>query len=207
MERPAKHDGRTTDTRAHIVREAERLYYQGGYAGIRLQTVADVLGLTKPALFHHFRSKQDLFCAVLLDMLAARRERIEAAIAATPDTAGRLRGILLALAGMPFFDPMKFLTDERGKLRPEQARDVEEGFARAIQEPIARVLEEGMAAGVLRPHRPMLGVMIFLNLAMLLPSPGHPNPRLTGAVDLPTYVDELLACFLRGVGGTPPRTA
>src|SRR5690349_19186241 len=54
MERPAKHDGRTTDTRAHIVREAERLYYQGGYAGIRLQTVADVLGLTKPALFHHF---------------------------------------------------------------------------------------------------------------------------------------------------------
>lgn len=201
----ARHDGRTTQTRARILREGTRLYYQGGYAGIRLQTVADTLGLTKAALFHHFRSKQDLFLAVLLSMLRERGERIEAAIAAAPDTQGRLRGILLALAAMPFFDPMKFLSDERGKLRPEQVREVEEGFARAIQEPIARVLADGMAAGDIRPHRPMLGVMLFLNLAMLLPAAGHPNPRLAGGIDLSAYVDELLACYLRGVGGDPPR--
>lgn len=198
--RATKHDGRTTQTRTHILRLAEQMYYGGGYAGISLQDLASQLGITKAALFHHFKSKQDLFFATLLAMLGQREQRIEAAIAAEPGTQARLRAILLALAECPFFDPMKFLTDEHGKLSPDQQREIEMAFARAIQGPIARVLVEGVAAGALRPHRTMLGVMLFLNLAMLLPSPGHPNPRLASHGDLPAYVDELLTCFLSGVG-------
>lgn len=195
-----KHDGRTTQTRAHILRQAEQLYYFGGYAGISLQDLANQLGITKAALFHHFKSKQDLFFAMLLEMLEARHQRIEAAIATQEGAAARLRAVLLALAECPFFDPMKFLTDEHGKLSPEQQHGAEMAFAQAIQEPIARVLVEGVASGVLRPHRTMLGVMLFLNLVMLLPAPGHPSPRLASGRDLPAYVDELLACFLSGIG-------
>ncbi len=73
-------------------------------------------------------------------------------------------------------------------------------FTHAIQEPIARVLADGVASGDLRPHRSALGVMLFLNLMMLLPSPGHPNPRLAGSGNLATYIDELLQHFLHGVG-------
>lgn len=200
--RTAPRDGRTKNTRARILRRAEQLYYHGGYAGISLQDLADDLGLTKPALFHHFRSKQNLFFDMLLEMLEQRRIRIEDAIAAEAKTEEQLRAILRTMAECPFFDPMKFLTDERGKLSAEQQREVETAFAHAIQEPIARVLADGIERGVLRPHRPMLGVMIFLNLMMLLPSPGHPNPRLAQQVDLSTYLDELLTCFLQGVGKT-----
>lgn len=202
MAKTVSHDGRTKNTRERILRRAEQLYYRGGYAGISLQDLADDLGLTKAALFHHFRSKQQLFFYMLLEMLEQRRLRIEAAIAGQSDTEGCLRAILLTMARSPFFDPMKFLTDERGKLSPEQQRAVEETFAHAIQEPIARVLTDGIERGVLRSHPPMLGVMIFLNLMMLLPSPGHPNPRLARQVELSTYIDELLTCFLRGVGST-----
>lgn len=198
--RSAGHDGRTTNTRARILRRAEQLYYRGGYAGISLQDLADDLGITKAALFHHFRSKQDLFFTTLLQMLEQRRERIEAAIAAEASTEGRLRAILRTMAESPFFDPMKFMSDERGKLNPEQQREIDAAFARSIQEPIARVLADGVASGVLRPHAPMLGVMVFLNLMMLLPAPGHPSPRLAHREDLTAYIDELLAFFLRGVG-------
>lgn len=199
-EKPAKHDGRTTQTRARILRQAEQLYYRGGFAGISLQDLATELGITKAALFHHFKSKQHLFFTMLLAMLEQRRERIEAAIAAQSETTARLRAILLALAECPFFDPMKFLTDERDKLSPEQQREIEAAFTRALQEPIARVLAEGVAAGALRPHRMMLGVMLFLNLAMMLPVPGHPNPRLIGRQNITHFVDELLTWFLWGVG-------
>lgn len=200
--RTARHDGRTTDTRARILREAEQLYYRGGYAGINLQELAGELGLTKPALFHHFRSKQDLFFAMLLEMVEQRRVRIEAAIASEATTAGRLRAVLAAMADCPFFDAMKFLTDERDNLDGEQQQAAEAAFARAIQQPIARVLAEGVDNGDLRPHRPMLGVMMFLNVMMLLPSPGHPNPRVAHQVDRATYIDELLTFFLQGVGGS-----
>ena len=200
--RMSKHDGRTTNTRARILQRAERMYYHGGYAGISLQNLADELGLTKPALFHHFRSKQDLFFHMLLEMLEQRRQRIEAAIAAESETEGRLRAILRALAQCPFFDPMKFLTDERGKLSPARQREIEAAFSHALQEPIARVLADGVERGIVRPHLPMLGVMLFLSLAMLLPSPGHPNPRLASQVETSTYIDELLTFFMRGVGTT-----
>lgn len=195
-----KTDGRTTNTRARILQHAELHYYRGGYAGISLQDLADDLGLTKAALFHHFHGKQDLFFAMLQAMLEQRRVRIEAAIAGESDTEAQLRAVLRTLADSPFFDPMKFLTDERGKLRPEQQRAIEDAFARSVQQPIAHVLAAGVERGVLRPHRPELGVMIFLNLAMLLPSPGHPNPRLGSGADPSAYIDELLTCFLCGVG-------
>jgi AcrR family transcriptional regulator len=197
--RPAKRDGRTTQTRAHILREAERLYYRGGYAGVNLQEIADTLGLTKAALFHHFRSKQDLFCAMLLEMLRQRQEPLEAAIGAASGTAERLRAIMRVMAAFPFFDPMKFQADEHGKLSPEQQRAVEQAFATCIQQPIARALAEGVERGELRPHRPMLGVMYFLTLVMMLPSPGHPNLRLASGADLDTHIDELLAFFLHGL--------
>lgn len=202
-----KPNGRTSQTRGRILRLAEQLYYRGGYAGISLQHLADDLGLTKAALFHHFRSKQDLFFAMLLAMVEQRSERIEAAIASAADTRGRLRAILRAMSECPFFDPMKFLTDERGKLRLEQRREMEIVFAHGIQEPIARVLREGIAGGALRPHRTELAVMLFLNLLMLLPAPGHPNPRQTQADDLATYIEELLTCFLWGIGQDPGASA
>lgn len=197
--RSSKRDGRTTNTRARILQQAERLYYRGGYAGINLQDLANELELSKAALFHHFRSKQDLFFHMLLEMLEQRHVRIEAAIAAETETERRLQAVLHALAGCPFFDPMKFLTDERGNLSAEQQHEIEAAFSRAIQEPIARVLADGVARGELRPHQPMLGGMVFLNLAMLLPSPGHPNPRLAGHMETSGYIDELLTFFLRGV--------
>lgn len=197
----ARPDGRTTNTRARILKLAQAQYYGGGYAGIGLRELAEDLGLSKPALFHHFRGKQDLFFAMLLEMLDQRRLLIEDAIAATSETRERLRAIMRAMAATPFFDPMKFLTDERGKLRPEQQREVEAAFTRAIHAPIARVLAEGVEHGALRPHEPALGVMVFLNLMMLLPSPGHPNPRLSGDRDLTAHIDALLTIFLCGVGG------
>lgn len=202
VSKSAKSDGRTTNTRARILREAERLYYHGGYAGISLQDIADELGLTKAALFHHFRSKRDLFFETLLEMLAQRRARIEDAIASSLNTVERLRAILRVLAATPFFDPMKFMTDERGNLSPQQQQEIEAAFASAIQQPIAGVLAEGVARGDLRPHPPMLGVMLFLNLAMLLPSPGHPTSRLASEAELSSYIDELLTFYLHGVSAT-----
>ncbi len=199
-QRASKQDGRVKDTRQRILREAERLYYQGGYAGISLQDLADTLDISKPALFHHFKSKQELFFETLLEMLEGRRRLIEAAIRAGDTTYARLRNTLRAMLDSPFFDPMKFLTDEKGNLSPDQQRDIEAAFYRSIQQPIAQVLQDGVQRGDLRAHPPLLGTMVFLNLMMLLPSPGHPTTRLSQHMEPQHYLDELLAFFLQGVG-------
>jgi len=198
---PARTDGRIRDTRQRILREAEKLYYQGGYAGISLQKLAETVGITKPALFHHFRSKQDIFFAMLLQMIEQDQRVIQDAIATGDSVRARLRNVMMAMSQRPFFDPMKFMTDEVSQLDEEQRRQVEAAFAAAIQQPILNVIEEGMKAGALRPSHARLALLAFLNLMMLVPSPGNPvAPRLLRHVDQPTaIIDELLDIFLRGL--------
>ena len=199
----SKPDGRVTNTRQRILRRAEYFYYRGGYAGISLQELADSLNISKAALFHHFKSKQDLFYEMLLAMLANRQRVITDAIAQGDTTSKRLRYILRAMKDCPFFDPMKFLTDEKGSLSPEQQQEIEAAFYRSIQQPIVGALNEGVQRGELRAHHTMVSAMVFLNLLMLLPSPGHPNTRLGQRLEPEQYLDELLAFFLQGIGNPP----
>lgn len=191
-----RHDGRTNDTRQRIVREALRLYSQGGYAGISLDTLAKAVGLTKAALFHHFKNKQELFFTLLLALLETYQRSLEAAIAQGSDTRSRLGNILRAMTLCPFFDPMKFLADEKGNLSLEQQREIERAFDAALHAPVQRVLEMGIRAGEVRPHQVALSVRVFLNLLLLLPSPGNPTNRPGQSLESETLLD----LFWHGVG-------
>ncbi len=195
-----KTDGRVKDTRQRILREALARYYRGGYAGISLDDVAESVGVSKAALFHHFKSKQDLFFAVLLEITEEHQRVIEQALAEGTTAQARLRNILRAMTLCPFFDPMKFLADEKDRLSTEQQRAIEQAFYHSLYQPVQRVLEEGLQRGELRLHPTRLGVQVFLNLLLLLPSPGNPAIRQGQAIEQPLrYIDDLLDLFLRGV--------
>ena len=64
--------GRTRDpegTRALLVENAFREIHAHGYAGASLERILASSGVTKGALYHHFKSKADLLHAVLDDAL------------------------------------------------------------------------------------------------------------------------------------------
>jgi AcrR family transcriptional regulator len=62
-----------------ILTVAARLFAEQGYAGTRMTDVATGIGVTKPIIYRFYKSKQDLFEAVVE---AALRERIELGVAA-----------------------------------------------------------------------------------------------------------------------------
>lgn len=195
----AKIDGRTTDTKQRILKEAKRMYLKGGYAGISLQDLATHLEISKPALFHHYKSKQDLFYGVLLDLTEDNQQQVAKAVAEGQDTRSRLRNILLAMRHLPFFDPMKFLNEELEELNEEQQNEITRLFYQGMQRPIITVLEEGIRSGELRQHNPRVGALAFTNLMMLLPSPGSPVVLQLGEGGEEEYIDELLQLFFAGV--------
>ena len=55
-----RRDGRSTDTRDRIEDVALGLFTRKGFAATTLQDIADELGLTKAALYHYYRSKNEL---------------------------------------------------------------------------------------------------------------------------------------------------
>lgn len=67
-------------SRAAILAAAEDLFARRGYAVTRLEDVADVVGLTRPALFYHFRDKQTLYDAVLETAFGSLATRLEEAM-------------------------------------------------------------------------------------------------------------------------------
>lgn len=54
-------------TKARIVQVAGRLFRARGYDGVGIDEIMAAAGLTRGGFYGHFRSKQDLFAAVLAD--------------------------------------------------------------------------------------------------------------------------------------------
>ncbi|MCX2929569.1 helix-turn-helix domain containing protein [Mycobacterium sp. CVI_P3] len=75
----------TPDTRQRLIDAAIALFIRHSYAGTSLQMIADELGFTKAAIYHHFRTREQLLTAIL--------EPIIDKLTAVVDEAERKRGV------------------------------------------------------------------------------------------------------------------
>lgn len=67
--------------RAVILDAAERLFSSRGFAATRLEDVADEVGLTRAALFYHFRDKQTLYDAMVVNAFGSLATQLDAILA------------------------------------------------------------------------------------------------------------------------------
>lgn len=66
-------------TRANLMQAARSLFAERGYAGTATEEIVQQAGVTRGALYHHFRDKRDLFEAVFIEVQQEMRDRIGAA--------------------------------------------------------------------------------------------------------------------------------
>ena len=101
-----------TDTRQRLIDVAVRLFTRHSFAGTSLQMIADELGFTKAAVYHHFHTREELLGAVVEPVFAQLRAGIERAeaqrgrnaraehmLAEYVDIAVRNRSLMAVLAG------------------------------------------------------------------------------------------------------------
>ncbi|OUO87012.1 TetR family transcriptional regulator [Gordonibacter sp. An230] len=70
-----------TDTKEDILHVALRLFARKGYEGTSVSDIAGELGMTKGALYRHYKNKQDIFDSILermrrMDVERARRHEV-----------------------------------------------------------------------------------------------------------------------------------
>lgn len=74
-----------TPTRQRIVEAARALFSERSWLGVPMGDIADRVGISKPALYHHFASKTELYAVVMDQVAEDLRTRIVRAVgAATP---------------------------------------------------------------------------------------------------------------------------
>ena len=51
--------------REKFLRTAKRLFIEHGYHGLAMREISEALGVSKAALYYHFKDKEELFLAIL----------------------------------------------------------------------------------------------------------------------------------------------
>jgi AcrR family transcriptional regulator len=79
-------------TRAELVAVARRLFAERGYADTPTEELVREAGMTRGALYHHFKDKRALFEAVFEDVEQSLMAKIGASVDPKADAWGRLLG-------------------------------------------------------------------------------------------------------------------
>jgi len=159
--------------RDKILDAAQELFAKRGFAGVGLSEIAEVVGLGKSSLFHHFHSKAELYAAVAGRILAHLETVLTRALAAGGTPTERfdrwLEILVQTLAAHPSYSRLLlrglFEDDElTGELDEERAAN--QTLARIV-ESVAVLLREGMASGEFRhasiPHtlQSLIGLIVY----------------------------------------------
>lgn len=143
--------GTATTTSDEIIRCARTLIVTGGYNGFSYADIADVVGIRKASIHHHFPTKVDL----VRTLLERYREEFDAGIAEMeshfPDPLDQLRaytGFWEACIGDPTtaFCICALLASEMPLLPPELA-DLLRGHFQALSAWLTTVMERGVDTG------------------------------------------------------------
>jgi len=144
-------------SRDKILDCAENLFARRGFAGTGLAEVAEHVGLGKSSLFHHFRSKAELYAAVVARILGVIEERLMRALAAGGTAVDRLDRWIDVLVDLlaahrtyaRILLRSLFEDDELTGELPEE-REANE-IIRRIVAAGAALLKEGIDSGAIRP--------------------------------------------------------
>jgi AcrR family transcriptional regulator len=143
-------------TRARILRVANQLLFRKGFQRTHLQEIADELGLTAPAVYRHFPSKEALCFEVLRTELDALLALLDEGVNGAGRVDQRLRRVI---------EEMVLINLKRSWARPggvthtplqlRQALGLEHGrtidrMVREVIGGIRDILESGRAAGAFR---------------------------------------------------------
>lgn len=77
-------DGRRSDTRERIRSVAMELFSERGYEKTSLREIAERLGVTKAALYYHFRTKEDIVASLSEDLRGGIDDIVQWAQTAPP---------------------------------------------------------------------------------------------------------------------------
>ncbi len=82
--------------REELLRAAARLFVEKGFAATTTRDIAEAVGMRSGSPFYHFRSKQDLLKAAILEGLNTGYRRLQEAIEGISDPGQRLRVMIRA---------------------------------------------------------------------------------------------------------------
>ena len=186
---------RGKETRRAVLRAAERVFAERGYAGARMDDVAADVGIRRASMVYYFRDKRSLYLALLDDLFGNLFRQYEAALAEGGSAKDRILRCVDVWASHVTERPgmLRILFWEIARIRRSTVEPLVAEIAPMFTA-VAEVIETGQREGTFRPVDPMrfmmtiAGATAFLTLGMTVLAA---DTRQLGAEDLRTELHSL----------------
>jgi TetR/AcrR family transcriptional regulator, mexJK operon transcriptional repressor len=205
--RPRGHGGRPSRLESaqlsdRILDVATALFLGDGFGATSIEAVAKRAGISKRTFYHRFRSKEEVFEAVVRRLIDRWTPPFDAAVLDALSLAETLRRsveYMLAVALTPEALALHRIVIAEAPRFPGLARIMHDLGAAAGIERFARYFEQLIASGELRPTDPQFAAEQFI--LMVVSGPRRRALGLGapfGAAELRDWVEQSVALFLDG---------
>jgi AcrR family transcriptional regulator len=186
-----------TDSRDQILAHAQRLFMEQGFRGISMRQIAEQVGLTKAALYYHFRDKEELFVAIVERYLHRIAELMDRAAAQGDTCREQLTAIVHAILTQPVEERaiLRLASQELSNISPDARGRFLLLYHEKFIGRLAALLEAGMVSGELRRLDARLTTWTLLG--MMYPY-FHPSPS-TGFQLGRAEIDALVSIYFDGL--------
>jgi TetR/AcrR family transcriptional repressor of nem operon len=151
--------GNSTDLKEKIIYESMRLFSLKGFLSTSIHDIMREAETSKGGLYNHFKSKDEIFSAVLSEARKVWRDRNLAGLEEIQNPVEKVRKLLENYKDRYLKDTETFpggcifvtLSVELDDQNPSFSRELNEGFVR-LKAMIRRLLDQGKESGELRPE-------------------------------------------------------
>ena len=137
--------------RERILQAAVALFYEHGFSGTTLDDIAHSLGVTKPFIYAHFRSKNELLAAICLPCAQLSVEAAASAVKSAGTPSDRLRRLVTEFTRVVVrkrADIAIYFREEKN-LPPEFRNEIDT-LRKKFDRLLGKILQDGVSSGEFR---------------------------------------------------------
>ena len=183
--------------REKILSTAKSLFIQHGYHGLAMRLIAEALNVSKPALYYHFKDKEELFVAILEAYLDEMETAIDRITLEPLDCQSKIRLFIEYVLAQPAGQRalIRLASQEMSQLSDPARKSFERIYREKFIGKVEAILRSGMALGEFKAVKPEVATWTLLGMMYPYFYPAH-----AGNAGLPDeIIQQIVTIYLDGV--------
>lgn len=128
-----------------IIHTAQRLFMELGYRAVSTRQIAQVCGVTQPAIYHHFKNKQTLYVAVMRQTLHQTEIDLKVILSQFTSFQERLTQIAVYMMVQFEMDMAQMFHDISHELCPDDQQKLHQWWSQAFLTPVIKMINDGVS--------------------------------------------------------------
>ena len=186
-----------TSLREKILLTAKSLFIQQGYHGLAMRQISEAVGVSKAALYYHFKDKEELFLAILDIYLNEIESAIDAIQSKRLSSSEQLRMFVEYILSQPAEQRavMRLGSQEMVQLSTSSRKSFGKIYREKFIGKLTAIFQVGIESGELKSLNAEVATWALLGIMYPYFYPAH-----TGDKPVPANViDEIVMIFLKGI--------